>query len=54
VAVAAGHEVLARCDLVRITDAILNHAGALSPIELPSLDAIHIATDLGVRIASPS
>jgi uncharacterized protein len=46
VAVAAGHEVIARCDLVRITDAILNHAGALSPIELPSLDAIHIATEL--------
>jgi len=43
-AVAAGRAVLARCDLVRVNDRVLNLAGTLSPAELRSLDAIHLAT----------
>lgn len=39
-----GNEVLARIDLVRINDRVLSAAGAMSPIELRSLDAIHLAT----------
>ena len=37
-------EVLARFELVRITDRILAAAGALEPSELGTLDAIHLAT----------
>lgn len=43
-AVAAGRAVLARCDLVRVNDRVLNLAGTMSPTELRSLDAIHLAT----------
>jgi predicted nucleic acid-binding protein len=43
-AVAAGRRALARVDLVRVNDAVLNLAGSLDPIELRSLDAIHLAT----------
>jgi len=43
-AVAAGRAVLARCDLVRVNDRVLNLAGAMSPADLRSLDAIHLAT----------
>jgi len=43
-AVAAGRRALTRVDLVRVNDAILNLAGSLDPIELRSLDAIHLAT----------
>ena len=43
-AVQQGDEVLARIDLVRITDAVLRAAGALMPAELQTLDAIHLAT----------
>ena len=43
-AMTAGRGVLARCDLVRINDRILNLAGTLLPPELRSLDAIHLAT----------
>jgi len=43
-AVAAGRAVLARCDLVRVNDRLLNLAGTMSPAELRSLDAIHLAT----------
>jgi predicted nucleic acid-binding protein len=39
-----GREVLARVDLVRVTDRILNSAGLLLPALLRSLDAIHLAT----------
>jgi predicted nucleic acid-binding protein len=45
-AVAAGRQVLALCDLVRINDATLNRAAALLPHELRTLDAIHVATAL--------
>ena len=43
-AVHAGREILARCDLVRVNDRVLNAAGTLEPSELRSLDAIHLAT----------
>lgn len=43
-AVARGHMVLQRLDLVRLNDRALNAAGVLQPPELRSLDAIHLAT----------
>jgi predicted nucleic acid-binding protein len=43
-AAAAGRAVLARCDLVRVSDQVLTRAGMLEPHELRSLDAIHLAT----------
>jgi len=43
-AIAAGRAVLARCDLVRVNDRVLNLAGAMQPVELRTLDAIHLAT----------
>jgi uncharacterized protein len=43
-AVSRGRDVLQRLDLVRVNDRILNAAGLLSPSELRSLDAIHLAT----------
>ena len=43
-ALARGREVLAQLDLVRVTDRVLDAAGALLPVELRSLDAIHLAT----------
>ncbi|MGH7271662.1 MAG: PIN domain-containing protein, partial [Polyangiaceae bacterium] len=41
---ARARDVLARFDLVRISDHVLRAAGALRPYELRSLDAIHLAT----------
>lgn len=43
-AVAAGQRVLSRIDFVRVNDQVLGGAGMLLPIELRSLDAIHLAT----------
>ncbi|MDP9464787.1 MAG: type II toxin-antitoxin system VapC family toxin [Actinomycetota bacterium] len=43
-ALAAGRGVLARCDLVRVNDRVLSLAGTLLPLDLRSLDAIHLAT----------
>lgn len=43
-AVAAGRKVLTRLDLVRINNRVLDDAAALLPVQLPSLDAIHLAT----------
>lgn len=43
-AVSAGHLVLSRFDLVRVNDQVLGGAGVLLPVELRSLDAIHLAT----------
>jgi len=37
-------DVLNRIELVRLTNAVLNAAGAMKPDELRSLDAIHLAT----------
>lgn len=39
-----GDEVLARIELVKITDTVLRAAGALMPMDLRTLDAIHLAT----------
>jgi predicted nucleic acid-binding protein len=39
-----GQEVLARLELIRVSDRILAAAGALLPAELRTLDAIHLAT----------
>ena len=52
-AVRRGHDVLARVDQVRITDRVLDAAGAMLPVELRSLDAIHLATaqQLGAALA---
>lgn len=43
-AVRRGREVLARVDLLRINDRVLDGAGLLAPPELRSLDAIHLAS----------
>ena len=43
-ALAAGRQVLSRVDLVRVNDAVLSQAGTMLPVELGSLDAIHLAT----------
>lgn len=39
-----GVDVLTRIDLIRINDRVLTDAGTLLPLELRSLDAIHLAT----------
>lgn len=36
--------VLARLDIVRLNDRVLDRAGRMKPLELRSLDAIHLAT----------
>jgi predicted nucleic acid-binding protein len=53
-AVNRGRGVLQRLDLVRVNDRILNVAGVLVPVELRSLDAIHLATaqELGPELAA--
>jgi predicted nucleic acid-binding protein len=43
-ALASGRRVLDRVDLVRVNDRILNLAATLAPLELRTLDAIHLAT----------
>ena len=52
-AVRRGQDVLSRVDLVRINDRVLGTAGTLVPVELRSLDAIHLATaqQLGTDLA---
>lgn len=44
VAVRRGRQVLARVDLIRVSDRVLDVAVRLPPPELRSLDAIHLAT----------
>ncbi|HEX3826005.1 MAG TPA: type II toxin-antitoxin system VapC family toxin [Sporichthyaceae bacterium] len=46
VVVQRGLSVLARIELVRISDRLLEAAGELQPPELRSLDAVHLATAL--------
>ncbi len=48
-AVASGRGVLARCELVRVNDRVLNAAATLLPAEVRSLDAIHLATAQRIR-----
>lgn len=43
-AVARGELVLRRIQLVRVNDRVLNEAGRMTPPELRSLDAIHLAS----------
>lgn len=43
-AVARGEEVLRRLEVVRVNDDVLKTAGSMLPVELRSLDAIHLAT----------
>ena len=43
-ALAAGRRALGGFDLVRANDRILRRAGTLLPLEVRSLDAIHLAT----------
>ena len=52
-AMSAGRGVLARVDLIRVNDRVLNNAGSLLPVDLRSLDAIHLATAarLGAELA---
>lgn len=52
-AVRAGHDVLSRIELVRVSGRVLGSAGGLLPPELRSLDAIHLATarELGADLA---
>jgi uncharacterized protein len=39
-----GQSVLSRIELVRLGNRILDEAGAMTPTELRSLDAVHLAT----------
>jgi hypothetical protein len=43
-AIRRGRDVLARVDLLRINDRLLDAAGLLAPADLRSLDAIHLAS----------
>ena len=49
-AVVRGEEVLRRIDVVRINDQILRAAGSMLPLELRSLDAIHLATAIAIGV----
>lgn len=44
VAVARGRAVLRTLDLIRASDRVFDAAGVLRPVELRSLDAVHLAT----------
>ena len=50
-AVKRAHEVLTRIDLARVNDRVLLAAGGLSPVEMRSLDAIHLATALDLSLS---
>jgi predicted nucleic acid-binding protein len=39
-----GRDVLARVELLRVNDRVLDAAGLLAPADLRSLDAIHLAS----------
>jgi predicted nucleic acid-binding protein len=42
-AVSRGEDVLRRMQLIRLNDSLLKEAGRIEPVELRSLDAIHLA-----------
>ena len=50
---ARGRAVLARLEVIRLSDRILNAAGRMLPPDLRSLDAIHLATarELGTELS---
>jgi predicted nucleic acid-binding protein len=52
-ATAAGRAVLIDLDLVRVNDRVLADAASLEPVELRTLDAIHLATarQLGAELS---
>ena len=52
-AIRRGQDVLGRIGLIRVNDRVLNAAGALLPVDLRLLDAIHLATaqQLGADLA---
>ena len=52
-AIQRGRDLLARVDLVRINDRVLIAAGTMLPMDLRSLDALHLATaeQLGADLA---
>lgn len=43
-AMARGHDALRRIELLRVNDRVLSEAGRMPPLELRSLDAIHLAS----------
>lgn len=43
-AILRGRDVLKRIDMVRVNDTVLEAAGTLLPVNLRSLDAIHLTT----------
>ncbi len=43
-AVARGEDVLRRIQLLRVNDRVLREAGRMEPVEMRSLDAIHLAS----------
>ena len=43
-AVARGEEVLRRIQFLRVNDRVLREAGRMEPVDLRSLDAIHLAS----------
>ena len=45
-----GEKVLDRVGLIRIDKRILQDAGMLQPVSLRTLDAIHLATALSIRV----
>lgn len=47
-----GQAVLARIELIRVSDRLLTEAGALLPAELRSLDSIHLATAAAASVAT--
>lgn len=49
-----GREVLTRVDLLRVNDRILDAAGLLEPLEVRSLDAIHLASAEQLGAALPA
>jgi predicted nucleic acid-binding protein len=53
-AVRRGRDVLARVDLLRVNDRVLDAAGRLTPADLRSLDALHLASaeQLGSDVGS--
>ena len=48
-AIQRGKEVLESVELLRINDRVLESAGTMMPVELRSLDGIHIATARMIR-----
>lgn len=49
IAVRRGADVLARVELVRVSDRLLAAAARLTPADLRSLDAIHLATVIALE-----